>query len=45
MKGVIDQQAGATDTTFTVGDTITGNGHTVVDIAVASLTATRTPNW
>ena len=39
MKEIIDQKAGATDTTFTVGDTITGNGHTVVDIAVASLTS------
>jgi hypothetical protein len=37
VKGVIDQKASATDTTFTVGDSITGNGHTVVDLAIASL--------
>lgn len=37
VKGVIDQVTGANGTTFTIGDSIQGNGYTVVNLAVESL--------
>lgn len=44
VQGVIDTKILSSDTTYTPGDSITGNGHTIVKLAVSGGVATATGN-